>query len=66
MDNRQYEFDWKLLGNIQEGRPNLGNMTRVEVYRLMQFTFRDVIELAVGTELTDKIFYDAGKRIAKP
>ncbi len=63
--DRKYKFSWELLGNIEQGRPNMGNMTRVEVYRLMQFTFRDVMELAIGTEITDQIFYDAGKLAGK-
>lgn len=58
---RKYKFSWDLLGDIQEGRPNLGNSTRVEVYRLLQFAFRDVIEQYVGTEKTDEIFYLAGE-----
>lgn len=58
---RKYQFSWELLGNIDEGRPNLGRNTRLEVYRLMQFCFRDAIEQELGTEKTDKIFYDAGK-----
>jgi hypothetical protein len=41
---RKYAFSWDLLGDIEKGRPNLGNTTRIEVYRLMQFTFRDIIE----------------------
>lgn len=57
---RQYEFSWSLLGDIGLGRPNLGNKTRVEVYRLMQFTFRDIIEKRHGTEEADKIFYESG------
>lgn len=60
-ENRKYKFSWDLLGDIKDGRPNLGNMARVEVYRLMQFTFRDVIERAVGADKTDRIFFDAGK-----
>ncbi len=60
-DKRKYKFSWDLIGDIQLGRPNLGNTTRVEVYRLLQFTFRDIIELNVGKEQTDRIFYDAGK-----
>ncbi len=59
--NRKYEFSWDLIGDIELGRPNLGNTTTVEVYRLLQFTFRDVIEQAVGADKTDEIFYDAGK-----
>jgi predicted hydrocarbon binding protein len=57
---RKYGFSWDLLGNLDEGRPNLGRMTRVEVYRLMQFSFRDILENEFGTEKADKIFYDAG------
>ncbi|WKY44062.1 V4R domain-containing protein [Eubacteriaceae bacterium ES2] len=59
--DRKYAFNWDLLGDIEEGRPNLGNTTRVELYRLMQFTFRDVLEQAVGHEQTDHLFYEAGK-----
>lgn len=61
MADRKYKFSWDMLGNIAEGRPNLGPNTRLEVYRLMQYAFRDVIEQHVGTEQTDQIFFDAGK-----
>ncbi|MBI5032251.1 MAG: 4-vinyl reductase [Chloroflexi bacterium] len=58
---RKYKFSWDLLGDIQLGRPNLGNNTRLEIYRLMQFAFRDVIEQQCGTHLADEIFFKAGK-----
>ncbi len=61
MTERRYKFSWDLLGDIETGRPNLGPNTRLEVYRLMQFTFRDVMEQQLGTEKTDQIFYEAGK-----
>jgi uncharacterized protein len=61
MTDRKYKFSWDLLGDIALGRPNLGPTTRLEVYRLMQFTFRDVMEKHLGTEKTDQIFYEAGK-----
>jgi hypothetical protein len=57
----KYEFTWKLLGDISEGRPNLGNSSRVEVYRLMQFTLKDIIEKSYGTQEADRIFYEAGR-----
>jgi uncharacterized protein len=60
-ESRKYSFSWELLGNIEKGRPNLGNNARLEVYRLMQYCFRDVIEKHLGTEQTDLIFYEAGK-----
>ena len=58
---RKYQFSWDLLGDIDLGRPNLGHTTRLEVYRLMQFTFRDVIEKEYGTQAADEIFFKAGK-----
>jgi len=66
MGNKQkYKFSWDLIGDIADGRPNLGNQTRVEVYRLMQFTFREIIERHVGTDETEQIFYEAGKLAGK-
>jgi len=61
MTERKYKFSWDLLGNIELGRPNLGHTTRIEVYRLMQFAFRDVMEQHLGTEKTDQLFYEGGK-----
>lgn len=61
MAERKYKFSWDLLGDIAAGRPNLGLNTRLEVYRLMQFAFRDVMEEHLGTEKTDQIFYEGGK-----
>jgi hypothetical protein len=59
--DRKYEFSWNLLGDLQAGRPNLGPLTRLEVYRLMQFCFRDVLEKEFGTEKTDELFHQAGQ-----
>jgi predicted hydrocarbon binding protein len=60
-DDRKYAFSWDLLGDLELGRPNLGNTTRLEVYRLMQFCFRDVLEQRFGAEAADDVFYEAGK-----
>ena len=57
---RKYSFRWELIGDIDEGRPNLGHYTRLEVYRLMQFTFRDALETRFGSQAADEIFYEAG------
>jgi len=61
MPDRKYRFSWDLIGDIEIGRPNLGPTTRIEVYRLMQFVFRDVVERQYGTEQADVLFYEAGK-----
>ncbi len=58
---RKYAFSWELLGDIELGRPNLGNTVRLEPYRLMQFCFRDVIEARYGADATDEVFFEAGK-----
>lgn len=57
---RKYQFNWDLIGNVEEGRPNLGPKVNVEFYRLMQFTLRDAMEAELGVEKTDMIFYKAG------
>ncbi|MGI6655340.1 MAG: V4R domain-containing protein [Desulfobulbus sp.] len=62
MTERKYAFSWDLIGDIEVGRPNLGATTRVEVYRLMQFMFRDVLEERFGTETADELFFTAGKK----
>ncbi|MFZ2960099.1 MAG: 4-vinyl reductase [Candidatus Ozemobacteraceae bacterium] len=58
--SRRYAFSWELLGDLEKGRPNLGKNARLEVYRLMQFCFRDIIERKFGTDSTDEIFRDSG------
>ena len=50
MSKRHYAFSWDLIGDIQKGRPHLGNETRLEIYRLFQFTVRDVLEQHVGKQ----------------
>ena len=54
-------FEWTMLGKIDVGRPNLGQTTDVSVYRLMQFTLRDVLIKDFGVEKADRIFYRAGE-----
>jgi predicted hydrocarbon binding protein len=58
---RKYAFSWDLLGDVEAGRPNLGNQIDIKVYRLMQYTFRDVLERAYGAEEADRLFLEAGK-----
>lgn len=60
MADRKYAFSWSLIGDIDAARPNLGPNLRIEVYRLMQFCFRDVLEARYGSDEVDKIFYESG------
>lgn len=47
-------FTWDMLGNITEGRGDLGEEMPVLVYRLMQYTMLDVLSKAYGEEKADR------------
>jgi predicted hydrocarbon binding protein len=64
-EREELMFDWGMLGDVEEGRPNLGNTMDVNVYRLMQFTLRDVLIKEYDTETADRIFYDAGQHAGR-
>lgn len=59
--SRKYAFTWDVIGSdMEKARPKLGVHTKVEVYRLLQFTLRDVLEQHYGTEAADALFFEAG------
>ena len=60
-EREESAFEWTMLGQIDMGRPNLGFKTDVAVYRLMQFTLRDVLIRQYGVEAADHVFYAAGE-----
>lgn len=55
-----YHFQWEDLGDLAEGRPHLGLETSVMAYRLMQFTFKDVLAAELGDVKTRELFKKAG------
>jgi predicted hydrocarbon binding protein len=57
----QPKFEWSMIGDIKEGRPNLGSTMDVAVYRLMQFTLRDVMIQKFGVEAADQVLFEAGE-----
>jgi len=61
-NQRKYQFDWDntVGADMKLARPSLGPGTRVEVYRLFQFTLRDVLEQRYGVETADDLFREAG------
>jgi uncharacterized protein len=59
------QFDWSMIGDVAEGRPNLGSTMDLVVYRLMQFTLRDTIIKEFDAATAERIFYDAGKEAGK-
>ena len=60
MAELRYKFHWDLIGDVG-ARENLGPLVRVEVYRLMQLCFRDILEKHYGTEQADELFREAGQ-----
>jgi predicted hydrocarbon binding protein len=61
-EREESQFAWSMLGDIEKGRPNLGPLMHVAVYRLMQFTLRDILIRDFGVEQADKIIFEAGKK----
>ncbi len=58
---RKFAFNWDLIGDIEEGRAHLGAQIDLDMYRLMQFTLRDVLEQQYGAEVAERLFVEAGK-----
>lgn len=54
------KFTWEHLGNIEEGRGDLGTEMPVLVYRLMQYTMLDVLSRAYGEDIANEHFREAG------
>lgn len=55
-----YRFKWEDLGNINQGRPNLGPQTTVISYRLMQYSIWSILIKNFGQEKANELFYQAG------
>jgi predicted hydrocarbon binding protein len=56
------KFSWDYLGNVKEGRPNLGPHCTVLSYRLLQYTLRDELIRQFNVEKGRQVFQNAGKR----
>lgn len=53
-------FRWEHLGDIAAGRMNLGLDMPVIIYRLFQFTLRDILVRNYDAETAANLFRDAG------
>ena len=60
-ENQETSFAWGNLGDIKLGRANLGEDMPVSVYRLFQFTMRDILTRDFGVEKTSDLFRRAGE-----
>lgn len=55
------KFDWRFIGDIDFGRPSLGENTSIAIYRLMQYSMKHVLNSKFGKQEANKIIYEAGK-----
>lgn len=60
MDEPHHIFSWEKLGNIKEGREDLGEDVPVIVYRLLEYCMNDVLAKEFGKERADELFRRAG------
>lgn len=56
---------WEELGNIESGRPNLGQMVPVSIYRLLQNSVRHVLTTEFDRKFADTVLYRAGKLVGE-
>lgn len=54
------KFNWTNLGDIELGRGNLGTDTTVLVYRLMQYSMKDILSREYGEESACELLRAAG------
>jgi len=59
-DSSLHNFQWENLGDIKEGRGDLGEDMPVLVYRLMQYTMLDVLTKDFGADKANEYFVRAG------
>ncbi|MFC1511985.1 V4R domain-containing protein [Candidatus Latescibacterota bacterium] len=53
-------FSWSDLGDIEKGRPKIGDSVPVLLYRLMQYTLRDALITRFDVNTAREIFIQAG------
>lgn len=57
---QHHVFTWDKLGNIKEGRGDLGEEVPVLVYRLMEYSMNHVLAAEYGPERANELFRKAG------
>lgn len=60
MDKKARDFTWDNLGNIKEGRGDLGEDVPVLVYRMFMYSMTHVLSHEFGQDKCDEIFRAAG------
>ncbi|ATW23711.1 V4R domain-containing protein [Candidatus Formimonas warabiya] len=61
MSNSLKSFAWKDIGDIAKGRPTMGVKMHVAVYRMFQYSLRNVLENKYGKDAIKHILVEAGR-----
>jgi predicted hydrocarbon binding protein len=59
-ENKPSKFTWGCLGDIDEGRKNLGPDMPVLIYRLFQYTLKDILTREYDEETASGLYRAAG------
>lgn len=59
-DEAHHTFSWDKLGNIKEGRGDLGEEVPVIVYRLLEYSLNHILAEEYGVDRADELFRRAG------
>ena len=60
-ENENEAFRWSCLGDVGLGRKNLGGSMPVEIYRLFQFTLRNILTQELGVDKTCELIRKSGE-----
>ena len=59
-DRSHHIFKWETLGNIKEGRGDLGEDMPVIIYRLLEYSINHILAEEYGVEQANELFRKAG------
>ena len=59
-DRSHHIFKWEKLGNIKEGRGDLGEDMPVVIYRLLEYSINHILAEEYGVEQANELFRKAG------
>lgn len=61
INKSKFKFNTDLLGDIEDGRKNLGDTMPVVVYRILEYTMGEALAARFGDEVCIELFREAGR-----
>ncbi|MDX9871390.1 MAG: V4R domain-containing protein [Clostridia bacterium] len=61
MNNSFRKFEWKDIGDIEQGRPTLGQIMHVAAYRMFHYSLRNILEKSYGRDTAKHLLKEAGQ-----